>query len=187
MDNFFQNSPAIMSDGRSFTDYTDDTRRNEKIKMMNNIKRDDDYRLFLQKNGQELMDREWKYNKKNNGPWETECVHVYPTRTLPQFFDIENNDYNNLSILNHPRKKCMVYKDYRMTEPSENAGIKPVYEKNESHFAKFNKEFIGANGEHNIYTDLKNLMNVPSQDQQRIAVQHQQAKVKGQFYDQYIN
>ena len=48
MDNFYQNCPAKMDDGRFTTNYRSDSCINEQIKYVNGITRDDDYRLFLQ-------------------------------------------------------------------------------------------------------------------------------------------
>lgn len=52
--------PAIMSDGRLFTNYIDNLKLNESIKMVNNINNEYDYRMFLQKNGSVLIKNELK-------------------------------------------------------------------------------------------------------------------------------
>ncbi len=122
MDNFFKNCPAVMSDGRQFTDYKTDTRRNEYIKYINNVIRDDDYRVFLQKNGENILDNEWQYNKKQMSCHENECIHKYPTRTLPQYFPKERQAFDDLFAPNRPHQNhtCENYKDYRLSTTYDN-------------------------------------------------------------------
>lgn len=120
MDNFFGGCPAKMSDGRLFTDYRTATRREEYVKYINNFVRDDEYRLFLQTNGEKIMDKEWNYNKKNRSCWVNECVHNYPTRVYPPWFVEERIKYDSLFM---PNKKvsypCQTEPDYRMTDTKE--------------------------------------------------------------------
>jgi hypothetical protein len=117
MDNYYRECPGIMSDGRIFTDWRLATRRNEYIKYINNITRDDDYRMFLQENTDDILSNEWTYNKKNVDCHENSCIHVYPTRSLPQYFKQEINDFNSHFNSSIPKyvKECPVYDDYRMT------------------------------------------------------------------------
>ena len=120
MDNFFASCPPMMSDGaRHLTDYQTATRRNEQIKYINDAYRDDQYRLFLQKNGLLFMTREWKYHKKRNSCRPNDCIHHYPTRSLPRHFWQERQAYD--SIYNKqtnakmaPFRKCYPYADYRL-------------------------------------------------------------------------
>jgi hypothetical protein len=120
MDNFFQNCPPKMNDARHITDYQSATRRNEYIKYINDIWRDDQYRLFLQLNGKEIMDREWKYDKKYYSCWVNDCIHHYPTRSLPRHFWQEREAFDSIYNMNthelfEPLRRCTKYKDYRMT------------------------------------------------------------------------
>ena len=81
MDNYYLNCPAKMEDqGRHVADFRSPTVVNEYIKYVNDITRDDQYRLFLQMNGKEIMDREWAYYNKNSKCWANACIHNYPTR-----------------------------------------------------------------------------------------------------------
>lgn len=120
MDNFFLNCPPMMDDkGRQFTDYQTSTRKNEYIKYINDIWRDDQYRLFLQLNGKNIMDREWIYNKKNNSCWVNDCIHKYPTRQEPKDFAQEREAFNSIFNLNikkqyTPMRTCKKYNDYRL-------------------------------------------------------------------------
>jgi len=120
MDNYFQNCPPMMADqGRHLGDYKTATRRNEYIKYINNVWRDDQYRLFLQMNGKDILDREWEYHKKRDSCWTNECVHKYPTRTNPRHFQQEREAYDsinnpNTNKLMAPMRQCKKYEDYRL-------------------------------------------------------------------------
>jgi len=118
MDNYFQSCPPMM-DGRHLGDYKSETRRNEYIKYVNDIWRDDQYRLFLQLNGKEMADREFAYNKHYNSCWVNDCVHIYPTRQSPQHFAQERQAYDSIFNANTnkemaPLRKCFKYRDYRL-------------------------------------------------------------------------
>lgn len=119
MDNFFKNCPPKMNDqGRHLSDFQSDTRRDEYIKYINDIYRDDQYRLFLQTNGKELLDREWAYYNKNDRCWYNGCVHNYPTRTLQRQMVQERMAYDSMTDLNTnaqlaPLRQCKKLDDYR--------------------------------------------------------------------------
>jgi len=114
-----------MEDGaRHLTDYQSSTRRNEYIKYINDIWRDDQYRLFLQLNGKEIMNKEWAYNKKNNSCFVNDCVHNYPTRMSPAKFPQEREAYNSIYDLRtnkqlEPLRRCAPMKDFRMTSDTQ--------------------------------------------------------------------
>lgn len=121
MDNYFQNCPAVMNDsGRLFGDFKTATRRNEYIKYINDIYRDDQYRYFLQNNAQLIMDREWEWNKKNTQCWTNDCIHHYPLRNNPRHFVQEREAYDSIFNLRtnaqlSPMRQCKLNrKDYRL-------------------------------------------------------------------------
>lgn len=117
MDNQYKQCPPVMSDGRLFTDYRTAVRREEYIKYQNNIVRDDEYRLFLEKNADKILDNDWKYTRQNKSCWVNECVHNYPLRVYPPWFTEEKDIYD--SLWNPSRKiryVCPEEKDYRATE-----------------------------------------------------------------------
>lgn len=120
MDNYFQNCPPMMEDqGRHLADFKSATRRNEYIKYINDVWRDDQYRLFLQKNGRKFLDRDFAYNKKYNSCWENECVHNYPTRQTTRQFVQERQAYDSIYDLKTREKlanmrKCIKYDDFRL-------------------------------------------------------------------------
>ena len=110
----------MMNDqGRHLSDFRSETTRNEHIKYVNDIWRDDQYRLFLQLNGKEIMDNEWKFNKQRNSCWVNDCVHKYPTRANPRHFAQEMEAYNSIFNIKTnkkmaPMRECEPHKDYRL-------------------------------------------------------------------------
>lgn len=117
MDNFYHDCPPMMSDGRNFTDYRTATRREEYVKMQNNIVRDDQYRLFLQQNANVIADNEWNYYRTHRSCWKNECVHVYPTRVYPAWMISERENYD--SLFTTPRTQtfpCKTRPDYRLNK-----------------------------------------------------------------------
>jgi hypothetical protein len=128
MDNFYKNCPPRMDDSRFTTNYKSDSSINEYIKYMNGITRDDDYRLFLQMNGEKLMDAEWLHLKKNDSCWNNACVHNYPLRMDPRLFTQEREKANMLFKSKElpENLKCVKYPDYRMTmTPLQNYQTNP--------------------------------------------------------------
>lgn len=115
MDNYFKQCPALMSDGRLFTDYRMPTRREEHIKYMNGVTRNDDYRMFLQQNAETIMDREWDSMKQKKSCFVSECIHNYPTRVYPPWFVEEINNYDSLPKKNRKKFTCEPENDYRLT------------------------------------------------------------------------
>jgi len=119
MDNYYHKCPPMMSDGRLFTDFRTATRREETNKYINNIIRDDEYRLFLEQNADEIMDNIWDFNKKTKSCWQNECVHNYPTRVFPPWFVEERKAYDQLALPQNKRTKkyeCPQFYDYRATQ-----------------------------------------------------------------------
>lgn len=101
-DNYFKQCPAVMSDGRLFTDYKTATRLNEGIKNINGIRQNDDYRLFLQSNAESIMNNRWNYTKAKNLCWLSTDIHNYPTRMDPSLFIHERKSVDR--SFNMPRK-----------------------------------------------------------------------------------
>lgn len=115
MDNFWKSCPPKMSDARFLTDYRTAVRREEYVKQINGFVRDDEYRMFLQKNGETIQDGTWESLKKNNSCWVNDCVHNYPTRVVPPQFVEERRNYDAIGV--KPRTKtfaCAQQADYRM-------------------------------------------------------------------------
>jgi hypothetical protein len=55
MNNFYPNFPALMSDGRSFSNWQPTAVLNEQIRRRDNIKTNWDYRQYLQKNADSII------------------------------------------------------------------------------------------------------------------------------------
>ena len=110
MDNFFPECPAVMSDARFLQDYQDSIRRDEHIKYVNKIYRDDEYRTFLQNNGKKIISNLWEQQVSVNKCWVNNCNHVGETRASLQDYINEMNNYNNPS----PKSQCKKYKDYTL-------------------------------------------------------------------------
>lgn len=66
MDNRHNTCPPLMEDRRIFTNYFDNDVFNQTIRIMNKIEDNHDYRVFLQKNASELINREREFNLKTN-------------------------------------------------------------------------------------------------------------------------
>lgn len=118
MDNFFKSCPPRMEDGRLFLDARTAVRREEYVKFINNIVRDDEHRMFYQKNAESIMDKEWAYTRQNKSCWLKECVHKYPTRVYPPWFVEERQNYDSLnsSLPRTKKLECQKFNDYRMTQ-----------------------------------------------------------------------
>jgi hypothetical protein len=133
MDNFFHSCPPKMEDqGRHLGDFKTATRRNEYIKYINDIHRDDQYRLFLQSNGTELLDNMWKYQKKYNKCFVNDCIHHYPTRTNPRQFVQEREAYDSIFNLKTnkplaPMRQCNKYEDYRLNPADPPIDERPMF------------------------------------------------------------
>jgi hypothetical protein len=119
LNNFFQNCPAVMSDGRHFTDYRSATSREEYNKYINNLVRDDEYRTLLQKNAKKIINLEWNKLSSDNSCVANKCVHAFPTRMTPQLLTQQMRDYN-LSRLSASNFVCQrLGDDYRLVDEKD--------------------------------------------------------------------
>jgi hypothetical protein len=120
MDNYFKGCPPRMNDGRFLQDFRQANTREQYIKTINGIVRDDDYRMFLQQNGEQIMDKEWGVLRKTQSCQTNCCIHTYPTRTSP------GSNYEELKLYNAVRSNrikagnanypsCNFIPDYRMS------------------------------------------------------------------------
>ena len=85
--------PPLMSDGRFITSYVDSDVMNQYIRHVNKIKTSNDFRMFLQKNGDKIINKERAFLvKKNTCKVDGKCVKL-------------GDDKNNC------RGMCKCYKD----------------------------------------------------------------------------
>jgi hypothetical protein len=63
---FSYNCPAIMQDGRFITNYIRQRTFDQHIRGINNIESAQDYKVFLQNNGDVILNKERAYNNENN-------------------------------------------------------------------------------------------------------------------------
>jgi len=110
MDNFYNKCPAMMDDGRFVSDYKSATRRNEYIKYINNIDRDDQFRSFLQNNANTIMDNVWNHHEQNDTCSVNRCVHTFPTRCTAAQLNAEMKIYNSAQ-----KPACTKLENYRAT------------------------------------------------------------------------
>lgn len=114
MDNIFNDCPPKMSDGRAFLDSKTATRRNEQIKYVNNVLRDDDYRRMLQQSAVAIMQRQNAFLSKQCGP--RQCVHSeFGTRISADDMAKQMAKYN-ASRDNPEAAPCEKLEDFKMTE-----------------------------------------------------------------------
>ena len=66
MDNRHSTCPPLMSDRRIFTNFFDNDVFNQTIRSMNKIGDNHEYRVFLQQNASELINREREYHLQTN-------------------------------------------------------------------------------------------------------------------------
>ena len=122
LDNVYADAgcPSMMSDGRFGTNYEPNIYTNELIKMDNKLVRDDDYRLFLQKNAVKLMEEEWG-RLSGTKCRVKECIHKHDTaRVLSQSFPAESITHDetlqkevNVDVAKNSCKHDTL-KDYRL-------------------------------------------------------------------------
>ena len=114
MDNYFKECPAMMSDGRLFTDYSSSQVREQLFKYKNNLRSENSAMEYRTNNGQRLLDMEWNDLRKTKSCFPQKvCYHTNnTTRVSAQY------NYNEIMAYNGdaPATKCppMCY-DYRAT------------------------------------------------------------------------
>jgi len=113
-----------MDDARFLTDYRQADTREQYIKTINGIVRDDDYRSFLQSNSETIMDNEWNVLRNTQSCFTNACIHNYPTRTSP------GSNYEELKLYNAVRTDklkrgdknyptCQKLPDFRMSHTKD--------------------------------------------------------------------
>ena len=113
MDNYFQKCPAMMEDGKIYTDYSDSVVRDSKIKQDNKLIDHNEYREFLQTNAKFLIDSTWSAMKKTECH-ENGCVFTGSNTYInPGYFFTQRTDYDNM-MKNRDGFPCAQKDDYRL-------------------------------------------------------------------------
>ena len=115
-DNYFIGCPPKMGGFREMTSYYPNTVLNEQIRFNNDIRRDDEYRYFLQQNAENLEKTEWDYLRSNYSCFPNECIFDNK-RTLvhPKTFNDEIKKYDTL--ISHLPKEPINEFSYRFYNP----------------------------------------------------------------------
>lgn len=117
MDNFYQNCPAKMSDGRFLRDSRSSHRRELHNMKINGITNHNNHRLHLQQNAEKIMDGEWCSLRNNQSCHTYPCFHNYPTRSTPGMLHKEMAVYNAVKTGNSQEVPgCEDFLDYRATQ-----------------------------------------------------------------------
>lgn len=110
--------PLMSDGGRGITDFVPQNRVDGYIAYIKNIKRDDDYRKYLQDNAKMLMDNQWTYVRNNNYYWNNVCIHdKFPIRpTLMQMAQQKQlyDDVAKYGAKNVKGVQCTQKFDYRL-------------------------------------------------------------------------
>jgi len=118
MDNYFNQCPPRLSDGRHLCDYRSSTVREQQNKALLGVPRDDDYRLALQRNGATIRNATWDALKKNESCHTYLCFHNAPQTRVPNQYNIgEMHDYNAVRTnkMSGQPFVCQNMPDYRAT------------------------------------------------------------------------
>ena len=120
MDNFRHNCPPRMEDGRFLSDWRPANTREQFNKAMNGFTNDNEFRVFMQQNGEKIMDNEWNTMRKTQSCVTKTCIHSLPTTPVPgsgikelKLYDAVRGHKLLKSDPKYP--KCVVMPDYRAT------------------------------------------------------------------------
>lgn len=96
MDNYFNELPPMMSDGRLFTDYRSSQLREELFMQQTGANTANEARLIREMYGGKIIDAEWnKFKNTNYAHPQKKCYHVNPlTRTTTLYNGAELMAYN---------------------------------------------------------------------------------------------
>ena len=128
MDNYFRGCPAVMDDGRLFTDYRSSQVREELFRHRNCIISENEARTLRIDNGARILDTEWNHIRRNKSCFpQKHCYHSHPATRVSTI-------YNNSEILAYngqiPRPRCnKSCHDYRATETPGSRRGRPGCEK----------------------------------------------------------
>jgi hypothetical protein len=99
--NKFFSCPALMADGRLFTDYRPNRVVNQMVQFDNKVNNSYDYRQFLMTNGKRLMDINSQYiqNKASCGPCTAQPIPLQTMCYVNRQFQIcVPNNFNGVGV-----------------------------------------------------------------------------------------
>ena len=112
MDNYFHTFPALMSDGRLFTDYRSSAVREEEFKFKYCLGSENEARTFQIENADNLIDDEWNAYQIFNQSVRKNCFHKNrSTRVTSVYNNAELLAYNGSIASPKCNSDC---NDYRM-------------------------------------------------------------------------
>jgi len=115
MDNYNQNCPALMSDGRFLTDYRSATVREQLFRLNNGLEDENKARTVRIDNAEQILDNEWKQMMATQVCNNTKyCYNTNPlTRTTTHLNNAKILAYNGMILAPECKKKCG---GYRLTD-----------------------------------------------------------------------
>lgn len=124
MDNYFQDCPPMMDDGRLFTDYRSSQVREEIFKYRNRVISENEARTLRIENGENIIDSDWDMTRKTKSCFpRRQCFHKQPMTHV-------SSSYNNAELLAYngviSAPVCEIdCHDYKMTSTKGSAQPKP--------------------------------------------------------------
>lgn len=115
MDNYFKECPAMMSDGRLFTDYRSSQVREEQFKYANSIISENESRMIRTRNGEMILDTEWNNLEKTKTCHPSKmCYHQNnPTTRVTTIYN--NNELHTYNGFLPPQQCRPLCKGFRTT------------------------------------------------------------------------
>ena len=110
MDNFHNTCPPKMNDARCLTDYRSAKVREAITKKGNNIEDDNEFRFFLQSNGEKIINQSWSELKTQSCSANV-CLYDCETRSTNEKMEGKLKQYTN-----GEKPACAVMKDLQISE-----------------------------------------------------------------------
>jgi hypothetical protein len=109
--NQYFNSPALMSDGRHFTDYRPNCLLNNNLKIENSLKNSYDYKLFLTQNSEKIIEINRKKSELINGSYE--CKQPYYQGTMLPEKELESCNLSSCNVRSNFDTGIGLGRDYK--------------------------------------------------------------------------
>ena len=109
--NKYFNSPALMADGRHFTDYRPNCLLNNNIQIENTISDSYNYKLFLIRNAEKIIEVNRKKSELINGSYE--CKKPYLKGTMLPEKEVESCNTHSCNIRTNFDNGIGLGRDYK--------------------------------------------------------------------------